>query len=336
MAVEPVAIEDGPQSAGRPPARGPLRLAGLAAAAGFLLALASLAGFGARWWWGFELASHFRVQYALGLGILALGTLVLRDRRTALVLAGLAALNAALVAPRYAGRGAAPEDPGAGSRLRVMLWNVHRANTRHGAVTEAIREEDPDLLMALEVDGPWLADLRAALPDHRYVLAEPRSDNFGIAILSRLPLDSPAVVWIGGAVVPSVVARLRLGGRSLTVVGIHTLSPGGSHKAGLRNGQLAELARYVGDQPGSVLVLGDLNCTPWSPYFDTLLREGGLEDGGKGWGVQATWPALWSPLRIPIDHCLHSGGVRVVDRYLGRACGSDHLPLVVDLIVGGR
>jgi endonuclease/exonuclease/phosphatase family metal-dependent hydrolase len=48
-------------------------------------------------------------------------------------------------------------------------------------------------------------------------------------------------------------------------------------------------------------------------------------------GLQWSWPVgLW-PLALPIDHCLVSEKVEVVDRWMGPDVGSDHYPLVVDV-----
>ena len=42
---------------------------------------------------------------------------------------------------------------------------------------------------------------------------------------------------------------------------------------------------------------------------------------------------LLAPLMLPIDHCLLRGGVAVRRRRTRAACGSDHLSLVVDLVL---
>ena len=64
--------------------------------------------------------------------------------------------------------------------------------------------------------------------------------------------------------------------------------------------------------------------------------EGGLINSQRGFGVQATWPVAggFAP-RIPLDHCLHSPDLATVDRRMGPAVGSDHLPLVVVLDTSG-
>ena len=79
-----------------------------------------------------------------------------------------------------------------------------------------------------------------------------------------------------------------------------------------------------------VLLLGDLNATPWSHPFKRLLQETGLIDGSRGMGYQPTWPAGVLPLLIPIDHCLHSQELRVVHKEVGPMVGSDHYPVIVD------
>ena len=80
-----------------------------------------------------------------------------------------------------------------------------------------------------------------------------------------------------------------------------------------------------------MVLLGDLNCTVWSPYFGRLVRDSGLKDSSRGWGVQPSWPAGNWLLRIPIDHCLHSPEVRVVRRGIGPDVGSDHFPVIVEM-----
>jgi endonuclease/exonuclease/phosphatase (EEP) superfamily protein YafD len=80
-------------------------------------------------------------------------------------------------------------------------------------------------------------------------------------------------------------------------------------------------------------VLGDLNVSPWSWHFRRLVRESGLRDSMRGWGVQPSWPTFNPLLRIPLDHALHSPGIRIADRQTGRRVGSDHYPLVIDFLL---
>ena len=80
-----------------------------------------------------------------------------------------------------------------------------------------------------------------------------------------------------------------------------------------------------------VIVLGDLNATPWSPVFKKLLGETRLVDARRGFGLRPTWPSTFPPLWIPIDHCLVSPGIEIRDFRVGPACGSDHHALVVDM-----
>ena len=117
------------------------------------------------------------------------------------------------------------------------------------------------------------------------------------------------------------------------VRGTHPLPPGGGDYWRWRNGQLAELATFIQGLDGPVVVLGDLNVTPWSHYFRTFARDAQLRDGGKGFGLQISWPTYFPPLGIPIDHCLVSPQVDVHDRRTGPAIGSDHYPVIIDLAV---
>lgn len=82
-----------------------------------------------------------------------------------------------------------------------------------------------------------------------------------------------------------------------------------------------------------MIVMGDLNATPWSRPFAWLRERTGLCDSRAGFGIQASFPAASALLRIPIDHLLASCPIGVRERRIGRDVGSDHLPVVVDLVV---
>ena len=83
-----------------------------------------------------------------------------------------------------------------------------------------------------------------------------------------------------------------------------------------------------------MIVSGDLNLTCYSSGFGDFARAGGLHDTMRGQGLQPTWPTQWPWfMRIPIDHCLVSPELGVRSRRLGGDIASDHMPVLVDLVV---
>lgn len=136
---------------------------------------------------------------------------------------------------------------------------------------------------------------------------------------------------LGEIQVASIHAVLERPSGPLHLLATHPLPPGGADYAAWRNEQLANVAHFIGAVEGEAVVIGDLNTTPWSPYFKQLCRDADLRDSAKGFGLQVSWPTFCWPLGIPIDHCLVSPAIGVVDRRTGPNIGSDHSPLIVEL-----
>jgi len=302
----------------------------LLTAAGAVACLATLLGFLGRFWWFLDLFSHFRVQYLVGLGFLGILLLVGRRRRTATVFLAFACVNLVLVAPLYFGRRS--ELPEGSTAWRAMLLNV---NTHYGdadRVKDAILAADPDILVLEEISARWVSDLAWLTNSHPHSVVQPREDNFGIGLFSKLPLAESKVAYITRANVPSILATVDAGHTNLRVLATHPLPPRNGDYSRWRNEQLDRLPDYV-RPPLPVLLLGDLNVTPWSCHFRRLLARTGLRDSATGYGVQPTWPNFNPLLRIPIDHCLHSPDILVVDRRIGPDVSSDHYPVIVDFAV---
>lgn len=301
-----------------------IRLSGLIAAAGAVALTCTVAGFGGAWWWGFDLAAHFRGQYFIGLtaiaGLLALG----KQRLAALVMLAGALVNLAIIAPCYFGASPIRSHR---RQLRAVLCNVHTPNQQYDRVLEFVR--DADFIVLEEVNDVWLRALTDLRLTHPHAITEPREDNFGIALFSRWPLSGRESHYVGEDV-PTLVAQADIAGQMLTIVATHPVPPIPAEGFRARNAQLEALPEFLRDRPKPILLLGDLNVTPWSPHFRRLLRETGLRDARRGFGVCATWPTMAPPLLVPIDHGLVSPEIRVTGVRVGPDIRSDHFPLVVE------
>lgn len=300
---------------------------GLLSASGVLICAATLAGFLGRFWWGFELATHFRVQYAVMLAVTS--ALLCRQQHLAGLFALFALVNGLILAPRFL---PLPIEDGQSSQarpaLRVLLANVNSANRDARRIRETVLASQADFVALLEAT-PWLLEQLSDLADrYPHRVAAPREDNFGIALLSRQPFLRAEVVQFSTAGLPSIIAELADGPRHFTLVATHPLPPVSADLARDRNEQLATLAEFARQSTHPLLLVGDLNISPWSPHFARLLADSGLRD--SGYGISPSWPVGWLPLQIPIDHALFSAGIHIKYRKTGTDLGSDHYPIIVD------
>ena len=294
-----------------------------------LLCAATIAGFLARFWWVFELATHFRLHLAVSLAGLAVIWAVKGRWRIASICGAGAAVNAVLVLlVLWPTEAAVPQ---VGIRLRLVSLNVHTENERSDLVLKFLQTADADVILLLEVNETWMNAMQPLRANYLQVIAEPREDNFGIALFSRLPLTNSEVIELGKAEVPSIATIISVGGEKVFLLGTHPLPPGSAEYARQRNEQFHEIAALINRRKLPTIVLGDLNCTPWSPYFTALLGDSGLKNTSPRRGLFGSWPA-WLPFaRIPLDHGLVSPNICVIEKRLGPPVGSDHLPLVLEL-----
>lgn len=297
-----------------------------------LLGVASTGmGFLASSGWFFELASHFRVQLAVALTLLAVGMAFQKRHDAVVVLLVGALLNGGLVL------GVARPQPSPvvshGVPLRVVALNVHTPNRQHDRVVAYLRETEADVIVALEVDSRWARALEALNDRYPHRVVEAREDNFGIVLLSRKPILQSEVVDLPGSEVPSIHVTLNVDGVHLPVLGTHPVPPANSVHAAERNRQLASIAIWAASHSGKAVVLGDLNTTPWSPHFGRLLAEGHLVRAHPRWGVVPTWMADHPWVALPLDHVLVSPEIGVTSVEVGPDVGSDHRPVRADLVV---
>jgi endonuclease/exonuclease/phosphatase (EEP) superfamily protein YafD len=288
----------------------------------------------ARLHWMLELTTHFRVQY-LGVTIALLVLVALRRRWgacAALVAAG--AVSAAAVLP-YLPLGVAAKAVAAdAARLTVLSVNVSYRQFAARTLLQTIRDAKPDVLVVQELTPhaeTVLAGLDAEFP---YNQKFPAEGAYGIGLWSRLPIESSATFALGR--VPAIEARLRGVDGTFTVIGVHLRAPMTARRAAARNQELGELAARIRATDGPLIVAGDFNATPYTPYFQEWLEQSGLTDSRRGRTLSTSWPTMMPLAGIPIDHVAVNDGFTVISHQRLPNFDSDHYGILVELVPNGH
>ena len=225
--------------------------------------------------------------------------------------------------------GSAPADA-----ITVYSANVLVGQGRPHDIATSILDNQADIVLLQEVNWDFLDDLRN---DPRLTEAYPhRAEGpdgaplSGQIVWSRWPLGDlrtePFVVsQLGTVTVESPQGPIEL-------INIHTDSPSRVESIGPWHAQFHQLNGIATDRP--TIMAGDFNATGDHRPFRTLLDQGWTDaHEPKGCGFDATWPARLPVLRL--DHVLVTDHFEVLDVRLADPAGSDHLPVVAELRLGG-
>jgi endonuclease/exonuclease/phosphatase (EEP) superfamily protein YafD len=185
----------------------------------------------------------------------------------------------------------------------------------------------------VEVDEWWTESLKDALRSrYAYNICYPLSNEYGLALFSRLELIEPEVRFILDDAIPSIRTKVRLrSGALVSVYGVHPRPPAIQQDSTERDVELLRVGLEIKACQKPAIVLGDLNDVAWSPTTLNLMRAGDLLDPRRGRGSYNTYPANWPGLRYPLDYVFSTRhfnirGMRVLPDF-----GSDHLPLIAEL-----
>jgi len=280
-----------------------------------------------------ELASHFKVQYLLGSAACLLSCLFYREPGWAVAAALGVAINVVAIAPWYTGGKNLAGNRVGRRRVKLILANVNYENTAHETFIAFTQRHVPDLLVVQEVDEAWRESLQVLQSLYPFSEAAPKGGGSGMALYSRFPFERLAVVFPEGDARPCILARMNIDGVSVSLLSPHPRTPIRKAHFKLRNGMLAAAADCLRDLPAPKICVGDLNITPWSPYYRSFVEQTRLVNVRKGFGLLPSWPTFlfFKWLMIPLDHCLVSDDICVADVKTGEPIGSDHLPLIVEL-----
>ena len=286
--------------------------------------------------WSLDLLACFVVQAALAL--LALAAAFTVFRKWVLAAATLLACSAAGAAflPAWISPDGSPHAVENVKKIHVAALNLRKNNVQgFEHALRVIQATSPDVVWFAEYTPAWQDFLRAALPEMPFRIERPDVSSFGAALYSRHPLRSAEMVPGGDHWIPFGRAVVETPHGPVGVLGVHAPPPQlNALGVAERDASLATIAALLTDLPRRRVVLGDFNATPWNQSFQAMRRDAGLSLGSTRWWLP-TWPDPQpAALRIPIDHVLVSGDLRVAHARLGATIQSDHRPLLATILIG--
>ncbi len=304
------------------------RLATLAA--GVVLGLITLLTLDRLAVWPIDLLANFRVQLAELALLLTLVAAILRARIAFVVCTLALVVNGAVVAPSFTG--AQPAAAKNSPTLTIGHLNAQSGTIDVAALRRYLRATRPGLFVVL---NPNPATVRALDTDAAGYAVIPVTVDGGqfawVVALTRVPIFGVRHPRQPGMPKAAMEAVVAMGDTQIAVLFLHTESPYTPGRNAHLHRSLAAAARWSNGVRLAHVVEGDLNTTPWSAAFDTLLHDGHLHNSLVGFGIQASFPARFGLMRIPIDHALLSNGLTAVARGTGPSFGSQHRSLHVTL-----
>lgn len=222
--------------------------------------------------------------------------------------------------------------------LRLVTANLSNDTGGIGPVPEEITLAYPDLVVLQEVTPAHRGTLDELATRLGLIHSEVRANrgHAGLGVWSRFELYGAHWLDVAGEPQLWIWVDLPDGGR-LRLAVVHAPSPV-PQKVERWRSWFATMTVMVGseltDHDDPLLMAGDFNATIDHRPFRRLL-DAGLSDAAPdrwgGWPM--TWSTRWWPLPplFRIDHVLVSQGVQVARSRAGRAAGSDHRSLTVDI-----
>jgi endonuclease/exonuclease/phosphatase (EEP) superfamily protein YafD len=218
-------------------------------------------------------------------------------------------------------------------RVRVVSVNLRFNNTDHAPTLDQLERFDADVIVLQEVTPAWWDAIRASnlAMSHPEVAEAIRDHPGGMAILSREPLRDVEVqevqTW------PIITATVVLAGRAVHLAGVHVPAP--LQTFGRNQRAQREVTAIARSLPRPRLLAGDFNASPYNRWHEELL-DLGLRDAHEA--VGRPFAVTWRTRRFPvppllIDHVYADPPIVPVRAAEGRAFGSDHRPIVVDLAI---
>lgn len=290
-----------------------------------------------REYWPLDLVTFFWPLAALFVGFLFLASLLVAGFAVKL----FAAVALALALYPLFNLPAAP-DPGTGNRLRLLTANLYVGNPDPHEFVALLAGAQPDIVVTQETLPRFALAVRASglFPFESTGSLIANDDK---KVFSRYPIREQTQLSEAAGSPPLRRHPMRLvidaPDGPVVLYAIHSDTPRSLEQWHQRNAYFDLLAHYIGQEPEgtAIVVAGDWNMPAYSPFFARFFDETGLSFARPGWYLPVTRfytrMKRYAYLGSTIDHVALSPGLKLMNWQRGRDIGSNHLPVIVDIVL---
>jgi endonuclease/exonuclease/phosphatase (EEP) superfamily protein YafD len=292
---------------------------------GFILFFASFLG---KYFWFFDILNHFRLQALIAFIITLLFFIITKNK--VFIVLNIFPIVIILFSfiPFYLSIDKVNNNH---HHLKIYYANVLTSNENYTALIKSVQKENPDIIGLIEINQRWNDEVinyfRNSYP---YSHSIPHEHNFGLMILSKYPIINTQIYAFSVYKLESILTTILMQNETINVLLTHTIPPIYDYNFIQRNNHLKALSTVINGKK-NMIVIGDFNCSSFSPNFKNVFVGNQLKDSRLGFGLQTTWPTWARCFSTTLDHILIDKSMNVKQRKILDDIGSDHLPISIDI-----
>lgn len=221
--------------------------------------------------------------------------------------------------------------------IGILLVNVKMKNRLVEPLLKQIRQVQPDLILAMEVDEWWEEKLEKLEDQYPYSQKTTNEVAYGMVLYSKFPFEKKEEMYLNNKNVPSFVSIIKINEKKIFKLhSVHPVPP--THFKDLPDnaGQEAEAFKNLGQQIANrnlpIVVAGDMNDAVWAMVDNLTKTKGILFDVREGRGFYNSFSAENFWMKWPLDHVFVTQEFRLQKIERLEEFGSDHYPIFVKLV----
>lgn len=151
--------------------------------------------------------------------------------------------------------------------IKLLIFNVFIENRQSAKLLQAVEKLDPDVILLAEPDERWVREVAALEKSYPYTVLYPLDNAYGMALYSRLELDSPQLNFFIEDDIPSIITGVKLkSGKTINLYCLHPRPPvpTESNRSNERDAELLFVGRMINERDEPTITAGDFNDVAWS------------------------------------------------------------------------